>query len=289
MLGRVFNRLMCAVVGSTLLICFGQAEAEGGDEEWQFALTPYLWLPTIDGVLSYQEPPSGGGASGDGLNVNAGPTDWFDLLNFGLLVSGTAQKGRFSISSDFVYLSMTSKNEGQLNSVGDGSNPGVDLPISGDLNLSTRTDLDGLQWSLTAGYALSQTETSTMDVFAGVRYFGLDVSTSWELTAEITAPDGSVVLPAMGGVATDTDIWDGIVGLRGEVGIGESDWDFLYSFDVGAGDSDLSWNAFSGFGREFGWGDLLIAYRHLEYDQDSSSLLQDFSFSGPLIGGRFRF
>ena len=62
-----------------------------------------------------------------------------------------------------------------------------------------------------------------------------------------------------------------------------------YYFDIGAGDSDLTWNAFAGLAREYNWGDLLIAYRHLEYDQGSDSLMQDFSFSGPLIGARFRF
>ena len=40
---------------------------------------------------------------------------------------------------------------------------------------------------------------------------------------------------------------------------------------------------------EFGWGDLVIAYRHLDYDQDASGLMQDFSFGGPGIGARFRF
>jgi hypothetical protein len=32
-----------------------------------------------------------------------------------------------------------------------------------------------------------------------------------------------------------------------------------------------------------------MVYRHLEYDQDTDSLLQGFSFSGPAVGARFRF
>jgi hypothetical protein len=45
----------------------------------------------------------------------------------------------------------------------------------------------------------------------------------------------------------------------------------------------------AGAAYEFDWGDLLIVYRHLEYDQDAASLLQDFSFSGPTFGARFHF
>ncbi len=48
-------------------------------------------------------------------------------------------------------------------------------------------------------------------------------------------------------------------------------------------------NAMLGLTRSFGWGDLMLVYRHLEYDQDSDGLLQDFSFSGPALGARFSF
>ncbi len=72
---------------------------------------------------------------------------WFDLLNSALLLSGSATKGRFSLYSDVVYMSMTSKNDGRVLSVEDTITvPGtrIPVPISADLNLDTRTDLDGL-------------------------------------------------------------------------------------------------------------------------------------------------
>jgi len=63
----------------------------------------------------------------------------------------------------------------------------------------------------------------------------------------------------------------------------------MYYLDAGTGDSDLTWNAMAGLGYGFGWGELLFAYRHLEYDQPDNKLLQDFSFSGPGFGARFTF
>lgn len=261
------------------------AEAEDG---WQFRLTPYIWLPTIDGSLKY-ELPSGAGGNPE---ISVGPTDWLDLLNSGLLLSGSATKGRFSLYSDVLYLSMTSKNDGRVLSVDDTITvPGtrIPVPISADLNLNTRTDLDGLAWTIAGGYQLAASETSSVSAFVGARYFGVDVKSSWDLTAEISIPGTGAILPAQGQVSSDVDLWDAIVGVQGAFDLGEGNWSALYYLDVGAGDSDLTWNAVAGVLRAYGWGELLLAYRHLEYDQASNKLLQDFSFSGPGIGARFSF
>jgi len=36
------------------------ARAESAADEWQFQLTPYIWLPTLDGTLNFEPPPGGG-------------------------------------------------------------------------------------------------------------------------------------------------------------------------------------------------------------------------------------
>ena len=281
-------RIYAAILAAALAVASGDVVAQDDSDGWQFSLTPYLWLPTIDGTLNYSPPPGGGGAP----DIEVGPTDWLDLLNIGALISGSARKGRYSISSYFVYLSLTSENDGRVISVEDNITvPGVPvpIPISASLNLNTRTDLDGLVWMIAAGYALQETETSSLDVFVGARYFSVDVTSSWDLTADVTTPGGTVVLPAQGSIASDVDIWDGIIGVRGYSKVGSGKWSVPYYVDVGAGDSDLTWNAMIGMSREFGWGELVIAYRHLDYDQDVNGLLQNFSFSGPGIGARFNF
>ena len=277
------------LVGTALLLAvWSQANAQA-DDEWELRLTPYLWLPTIGGDVRYEAPPGGGVGS---PTVSVGPADWLDFLNYGLLIGGSAKKGRFSVFSDFVYLSMTSEDDDRVVSVEDTVTvPGtrIPVPVGAALNADTRSDLDGLLWILTAGYELSESESSTATAFAGVRYFDVDLTTRWDLTTEITVGPGTVILPAEGKISGDTTLWDGIVGVRGELGMGQGNWSVLYYFDIGTGDSDQTWNAYAGLAREYSWGDLLIAYRHLEYDLGKDSLLQDFSFSGPAIGGRFRF
>lgn len=194
--------------------------------------------------------------------------------------------------TDVVYLSMTRNGDGRVISV-EGAVPGpsglISIPVSADLTLNTRTDMDGLVWTLAAGYTVKETETSSVDVFAGARLFSVDFSTSWNLTAAITTPGGEELLAAQDSTGSDTDLWDGIVGVRGHFGFGDGNWSVPYYFDVGAGSSDLTWNAMTGLSRTFGWGDLMFVYRHLAYDEDPDGLLQDFSFSGPALGAAFRF
>lgn len=270
------------LIGALVAATAGVVDAADTDE-WHYQLTPYLWLPVIDGQVKYGLPPGGGG----GPEIEVGPTDWLDLLNFGLLLNGSARKGRYSVSGDLVYLSMTSKNDGRVLSVSPGN--GSIIPIGADLELDTRTDLDGLLFSLNVGYTAYETDRAIMDVFVGARFLGVDLSSRWDLTTEITTPSGAVVLPSSGDIGADKDLWDGVVGVRGRARLGDGNWSLAYSADLGAGSSDFTWNAYAALSYAYGWGDLLLAYRHLAYDQDADSLLQDFSFSGPAFGATFRF
>jgi len=284
-------RFACGVITAALLSLPAAAladEADRAEGTWRFALTPYIWLPTIDGSLKYALPPGSGGSP----EISVGPTDWLELLNAGLLLSGSASKGRFSAQSDVVYLSLTSKNDGRVLSVDDTVTvPGtrIPIPISANLNLNTRTDLDAVSWTVSGGYVLASSEASSTTAFVGARYLGVDVSSGWDLTAEISVPGTGVILPAQGQIGTDVDLWDALIGLRGHYDFTDSKWSTLYYFDIGAGDSDLTWNAMAGLAYSYGWGDLLLAYRHLEYDQPADKLLQDFKFSGPGFGFRFTF
>ncbi len=187
-------------------------------------------------------------------------------------------------------MSLEKDNDGEISSVESRTiGNRVSSPVSATVNLETESDLDGLLLTLAAGYTLRETESSLIDVFAGVRYFGVDVSSDWELSAAITTPQGQTLLANKGSIKEDKDLWDAIIGVRGHFDLGDSKWSIPYSFDIGTGSSELTLNAMAGVSRSFGWGDLMLAYRHLQYDQGDGELLQDFSFSGPAFGATFRF
>jgi hypothetical protein len=279
---------MMILVAAVVCGVSAAANAQQSDDEWSWTLTPYVWLPTIDGHVKYDVPPQGGG----GPDVSIGPTDWLDLLNFAALFSATASRDRFAVFTDLVYLDMGGDNDGRVVSV-EGTIPGpggnIEIPVSADLNLATEFELDGLQWMLGLGYAFADSGSGTHHVFAGVRLLSVDVSSGWVLTGEITGPGGETLLDQQGSIGKSVDLWDGIVGLKGIVRLGEGAWRAAYSLDAGAGDSDLVWNATLSLAYRFGWGDLLFGYRHLEYDEGPGGVLQDFSLSGPGFGASFHF
>ena len=64
---------------------------------------------------------------------------------------------------------------------------------------------------------------------------------------------------------------------------------FLFSLDIGAGDSDLTWQASVGIAYKLDWGDIIGTYRYIHYDKDDSLLVNDFDLYGPKIGVVFHF
>jgi len=259
----------------------GAAAADDADS-WQFQLTPYLWLPTIGGKLNYDLPAGGG----DGApQIDVGPTDWLELLNGVFLLRGEARRERFFVFADVVYLGLESDKD-RVFAASTGS--GGRIPIDASVNLATRTDLDGFTMTLAGGFNVHQDESSSTDLFAGTRFFGIDTKTSWNLSADIELPGGNV-LSRQGSIESDLESWDAIVGIKGQRRIGNGKWSLPYYLDVGTGDSDLTWQVVAGASYAYGWGDLIISYRHFEYDGGPRGLMEDFSFTGPVVGGRFSF
>ena len=128
-----------------------------------------------------------------------------------------------------------------------------------------------------------------LDVFGGLRYFGLEASTDWQLTAAVTGPGGGQTFPRAGSISEREDLWDGIVGVKGRVWLGRSNWSIPYYLDVGTGSSSLTWQGMLGVAYSYKWVGVTLAYRHLYYDQKDDKLIQDMRFSGPALGVTFRF
>jgi hypothetical protein len=57
---------------------------------------------------------------------------------------------------------------------------------------------------------------------------------------------------------------------------------------VGTGQSDLTWQAIGGLGYSFHWGDVIVAWRYLDYNMKSGSKIESINFNGPALGVAFR-
>jgi len=95
--------------------------------------------------------------------------------------------------------------------------------------------------------------------------------------------------PSSGSASRRVDLWDGIIGVRGTVGLGDSRWAIPYYLDVGTGDSALTWQGVAGIEYRYDWGDLQLMYRYTYYDMKEGKLLQNVSLGGPAVGVNFRF
>jgi hypothetical protein len=149
--------------------------------------------------------------------------------------------------------------------------------------------LRGGTWTIAGGYAILPERPVELDIFTGLRYFGLTASTDWQLEAAVTGPGGGQTFPRTGSVSQRVDLWDGIFGVKGRVWLGRSNWSIPYYFDVGAVSSDLTWQGMLGVAYSYKWVGVTLVYRYLYYDMKSGSLIQDMYFSGPALGVTFRF
>jgi hypothetical protein len=151
------------------------------------------------------------------------------------------------------------------------------------VNAGTTTGLTGSMVSLLGSHALTRSSRSSFDLLAGVRYTHVAATLDWSLAA------GTGTGARTGSAESNTDLWDGVIGVRGRFVPASSAWFVPAYLDIGAGTSKFTWQGMLGVGYAFGWGDLLAVYRHLAFEEDDGPGLQHLSFSGPALGATFRF
>ena len=120
-------------------------------------------------------------------------------------------------------------------------------------------------------------------MIAGARYGDLKVSTDWS----VTGPIGEIT--KTGGASKTLSPLDGIIGVKGAVGLADDNRLFVpYEADIGWGSNRRTWNGIIGLGYRFGWGDLLVAYRNLSYIPNGEPALDKFRMAGFAFGATFR-
>jgi len=251
-------------------------------DKWTFALRPYLWAPGISGTLKYDIPPTGDGAANVDFSSYV-----LENLNFALMLTAEARKRDWSVLTDVVYLDVES-GDTNVKSVSF-TGPGGRIEVSVGANLDTNASLSGILWELAAGYTVARGGNSSLDVLAGFRLLSIKAETEWVLSGSITDNVSGGTFARSGGASQSETLWDGIIGIRGAVGLGDSRWAIPYYLDVGTGNSALTWQGVAGIEYRYDWGDLQLMYRYTYYDMKEGKLLQNVSLGGPAIGVNFRF
>ena len=249
---------------------------------WQFSVTPYAWVPSIDGTLRYQLPTQSGSGSAD---VSKDGASVLEALNFAAMIAAEARYQRYSVMTDFIYLDLGGSSS-KLRDVNFGG--GGSTGVGANLDRGTESSLSGSLWTLMGGYTVMQGDWGHADIVGGFRLFSLNSETNIRLAGDVTAPGGSASFNRNAKLSESATLFDGIIGMRGRLVIGDGFY-APYAFDVGTGSSTLTWQASAGLGYQFSWGGVALGYRHLSYEQGSKNLVQDLSFGGPFLALNFTF
>lgn len=149
--------LIVAALAGTLWL----TNAHAADDDWKFYVTPYLWLPTFNATFKYSLPPSTGSPE-----VEVGPIDYLNNLDFLLMLAGEARKGDWSIFTDYINLDV-SGGASHVKSVDFGG-----TLVGSSIDVGTQTSIKGYVWTLGGGYTVVRSADASINVIGGVRYLG---------------------------------------------------------------------------------------------------------------------
>ena len=221
-------------------------------DEWRWSITPYLWGADIDTDVRFP----GGQEIGGRATFN----DILDSLDFGGMLHIEGQRASWGLFFDATYLALS-----------DDTTQGP-ISVDGDMD----TGLYEFAATYTPGGA-----GGAFTGFAGARI--LDLSLETKFSAAILAEPIRRT--------NDKSYTDFMVGGR-YTHLFNDRWLLNLRADIGAGDTELSWNALAGFGWRFG-GDLnkalLLGWRHMEIEIEEDGRETDLTFDGPVVGVHFAF
>ena len=246
------RRSMLAALAATFLTLAPAAEAA---PEWN--VTPYLWAAGFDGTIG-----TTGGNSGLGDRVSLDFGKLSDNLQLGgFMLNGSWRDGRWTAFGDWTWAKVESDAPTRV--------PNLYGSVNGEVK--------GNIVQGNVGYDFGAGGPSHLDVFAGVRYYDLDI------TMGLTGG----ALPAID-LKGDAQWVDGVVGVRWATQFAQN-WQGYVQADVGAGGSNLSWQAIGAVGYRFNWGSIIGGWRYLKVDYDDGPYVLDAALTGPFLGASFRF
>ena len=258
-------------LGASLCILPNYAAAQTADE-WKFRAILYGYFPDIGGKTTFS-----GGNTGGSIDVSA--SNIIGDLEFAFMGFFEARRGRWGGFVDYMYLDVN----GSSSSTRNFDIRGHTLPggVTANLNLN----LKGTIVTFAGEYAALADPASSVDILAGARLISVKENLGYQLSADV----GPFVGPGRSGNSeAKDDLWDGIVGVKGRVAFGaDRAWFVPWYVDVGTGQSDLTWQALGGIGYAFKWGQVLAAWRYLDYKFKSGSAIETLTFNGPAVGVAF--
>ena len=251
---RLIKQCLPGLLLSLALACSTSAFAadSGGDSDWQYSGTVYLW---------------GANITANTPRSDTDPLPFYKLLdNQQMAFMGVieARNDKWAFNTDVIYMDVKARNNDPVTGPGGGS-------------FDARRSVELKSWVVTPTirYTLSETEKARFEFVTGLRYTYIDTA------ANIHVEDESVLDKQVSGAN-----WDAIIGARSIFHLNEKWYIPLYA-DIGTGTSDRTWQALAGIGYRFSKVDATLAYRYLDYKFDDHQILADMTMKGPVAGFTF--
>lgn len=234
--------------------------AEGAaTDDWDLSASLYFWGPDIKGETG-----------GDTVDITL--RDILDTLDMTYMGTFGADKGKLSFLADVIYFDLS---EGQNATLF--QDPLITLGL---------TDIELQAWIVTpmAAYEVLQTDRLHLDLMVGARYLWLE--------ADLDLAEQTIAGNRNFSRSFSNNAWYGIVGTRGKYDLNDK-WYMPFHFDVGTGDTDLTWQAFVGVEYRTGNWNIGGGWRYLDFDFDDSDpfgqVFESLTINGPIIGARYDF
>jgi hypothetical protein len=248
--------------------------ATAQSDTWQFSSTVYGWLPDLHGTVNFP-------VLGTTQDISVDANTLLNHVNLAAMGAFDVHHGAWGAFTDVMYMNLGAhKSNTRDFTIG---NIGIPATTTADLRMSVK------QWMVTIApeYRLVADPAWILDLYVGVRYLSLSNTLDWSITGAL-----GPLPPAnrTGSSEANVDIWDGIIGVKGQYAFGtDRRWSVPFYLDGGTGDS---WNTFQvagGVAYAFSWGQIGALYRYLEYKpQGSNNNVQKVSFNGPMVGATLR-
>ena len=251
-LSRKSSIYFCLMVSATLMLCAPPALA--ADSNWKYTGSAYIW-----GAAMTMKTPEG----------QEGEIPFYQILNdLQMVLMGdlAARKEKWSFSTDLIYMNLKQGNERYFTG-----------PLNQARELKGTIQMKSWIVTPTVGYAMYDNDTARVEVVGGVRYLWIDVGLKIN-------ENGTTIFDQSG----SDSFWDGVVGLRAAFNLNER-WYIPAYFDVGAGNSDGTWQALGGVGYRWKRYQTSLVYRYLEYKFDDIPTLSKLQVKGPLLNFSFSF
>jgi hypothetical protein len=147
LLGGPLVALLLLSLPTSPLLAQSPSSGGAGSDGWQFTVAPYLLIPWMDGDTTVR---------GLSVNVDVGPSQIFENLQFGAMGYFEAKKGKWAVAADAVYMALGTTVD-RVPILGDRATADVDFnqgvyTFTGMRQLHEKFDfLFGARWNVLQG------------------------------------------------------------------------------------------------------------------------------------------